>query len=131
LLADFTYFRTRPDQPNLKAFAKPGIWPYNPALVLSVITRPITSPLVNQPAPSLIESIKTLRTTKSIRRFQADYCKNPTRLKLEKLLRANIEMSTQSALDRQTTKGLIKSLQEEKKSRVHDKKLNILEGEHT
>ena len=31
----------------LKAFAKPGIWPYNPALVLNVITRPITPPLVN------------------------------------------------------------------------------------
>ena len=30
---------------NIKrAFEKPGIWPYNPALVLSVITRPITPP---------------------------------------------------------------------------------------
>jgi hypothetical protein len=31
----------------LKAFVKPGIWLYNPALVLNVITRPITPPLVD------------------------------------------------------------------------------------
>jgi DDE superfamily endonuclease len=115
----------------LKAFAKPGIWPYNPALVLNVITRPITPPLVDQPAPSSIESIKTPRTAKSIRRFQADYRKNPTKLKLEKLFKANIEMATQSALDRHTTKGLIKTFQEEKKGRAHGKKLNILGEEHT
>ena len=29
------------------AFKKPGIWPYNPILVLNVITRLITPPLVN------------------------------------------------------------------------------------
>jgi hypothetical protein len=31
----------------LKAFVKPGIWLYNPALVLNVITRLITPPLVD------------------------------------------------------------------------------------
>jgi hypothetical protein len=115
----------------LKAFAKPGIWPYNPALVLNVITRPITPPPVDQPALSLIESIKTPRTAKSIQHFQADYRKNPTKLKLEKLFKANIEMSTQAALDRHTAKGLIESLQEEKKSRSHGKRLNVLGEEHT
>jgi hypothetical protein len=33
----------------LKAFAKPGIWPYNPVLVLNIITRPITPPLAIDP----------------------------------------------------------------------------------
>lgn len=35
-----------------KAFARPGIWPYNPTLVLSVINRPITPPEAIQPTPS-------------------------------------------------------------------------------
>jgi hypothetical protein len=30
----------------LKAFAKPGIWPLKPELVLSIITRLVTPPLI-------------------------------------------------------------------------------------
>jgi hypothetical protein len=68
---------------------------------------------------------------KSIRHFQADYCKNPTKLKLEKLFKANIEISIQAVLDRYTKEGLIESLKEEKKSRARGKKLNILGKEYT
>ena len=75
------------------AFAKAGIWPYNPQRVLSIITAPIAS----LPAPKLEQlvevEVKTPKSAKSIRHFQLDYHKNPTKLKLEKLFKANIKLS--------------------------------------
>ena len=53
----------------LKAFTRPGIWPYDPTLVLKVITRPITPPPAVQPAPSSIDRLKTPRSAKLIRYF--------------------------------------------------------------
>ena len=114
-----------------KAFAKPGIWPYNPTLVLNVITRPITPPPVDQPAPSSIDRIKTPRSAKSIRHFQANYRKNPSQAKLAKLFKANKELATQATLDRHTTVGLIEALKDEKQSGVRGKRLNMLGEEHT
>ena len=75
--------------------------------------------------------MKTPKSAKSIRHFQTDYRKNPTKLKLEKLFKANIELSTQADLDRHTKEGLIGALNEEKKSRVRGKRLNVLGEEHT
>ena len=115
----------------LHAFAKPGIWPYDPTLVLSVITRPITPPPAVQPTPSSIDRLKTPRSAKSIRHFQADYRKNPSRAKLEKLFKANEELAAQAALDRWTTTGLIEALKDEKKSHTRGKRLNVLGEEHT
>ncbi|KAH9203171.1 hypothetical protein DL95DRAFT_419257 [Leptodontidium sp. 2 PMI_412] len=114
-----------------KAFAKPGIWPFNPQLVLSVITAPITPLPAPEPERLVVADIKTPTSSKSIRHFQLDYRKNPTKLKLEKLFKANIELSTQAALDRHTKEGLIGALKEEKKSRVYGKRLNVLGEEHT
>ncbi|PMD61248.1 uncharacterized protein K444DRAFT_525886 [Hyaloscypha bicolor E] len=105
-----------------KAFAKPGIWPYNPALVLKVICRPITPPEAIQP---------TLRSAKSIRHFQADFRKNPSQAKLEKLFRANKELAVQAALDRHIKEGLLEVLKDEKKSKARGKRLNVLGEEHT
>jgi hypothetical protein len=77
----------------LHAFKKPGIWPLKPELVLSIITRPI-EPLPVIDSEHIIKDIKTPKSAKSIRYFQNDYRKNPTKLKLEKLFKANIELST-------------------------------------
>ena len=114
-----------------KAFAKPGIWPCNPQLVLSVITRPITPLPAPEAETSVKVEVKTPKSAKSIRHFQNDYRKNPTKLKLEKLFKANIELSSQAELDRHTKEGLLRALKEEKKSRVYRKKLNVLGEEHT
>ena len=114
-----------------KAFAKPGIWPYNPTLVLKVICRPITPPEAIQPIPLSIQRLKTPRSTKSIRRFQADFRKKPSQAKLEKLFKANEELAAQAALDRHTKEGLLEVLKDEKKSRARGKRLNVLGEEHT
>jgi hypothetical protein len=53
------------------------------------------------------------------------------KLKLEKLFKVNIELSTQAVLDRHVKEGLIWALKEEKKSRVRGKRLNVLGEEHT
>jgi hypothetical protein len=55
---------------------------------------------------------------------------NPSKLKLEKLFKANIELSMQAKLDCYTKEGLIEALKEEKKCRVCRKKLNFLGEEH-
>jgi hypothetical protein len=120
-------WRTSFTEENIRhAFEKPGIWPYNPSLVLSQITRPVTI----QPSSSSIPQLKTPRTTKSIRHFQADYRKNPTKLKLEKLFKANEELAAQASLDKQTKEGLINALKIEKKCRKRGKRLNVLGEEH-
>ena len=106
-----------------RAFEKPGIWPYNPALVLQVITRPITPPQVSK---STLRVLKTPRSSKSIRHFQADYRKNPTRAKLEKLFKANEELAAQAALDQHTKEGLLDALKIEKKCNQRGKRLNVL-----
>jgi hypothetical protein len=114
----------------LKAFANLGIWPLKLEIILSIITRPVTPPPIID-LMQLIEEVKTLKSAKSIRYFQNDYRKNLTKLKLEKLFKANIELSTQAELDRFVKEGLIGVLKEEKKSRVRGKKLNVLGKEHT
>jgi hypothetical protein len=75
--------------------------------------------------------LKTPKSAKSIRHFQTDYRKNPTKLKLEKLFKAYIELSVRADLDRHTKEGLIGALKEEKKRRVRGKRLNVLGEEHT
>ena len=81
------------------AFAKASIWPYNPQRVLSIITAPITSLLAPKLEQLVEVEVKTPKSAKSIRYFQLDYRKNPTKLKLKKLFKANIKLSTQAALN--------------------------------
>ena len=114
-----------------RAFEKPGIWPYNPALVLKVITRLITPPQALEASPISSLVVKTPRSSKSIRRFQADYRKNPTTVKLEKLFKANEELAIQAALDKHTKEGLLESLKIEKKSNKRGKRLNVLGKENS
>ena len=75
--------------------------------------------------------MKTPKSAKSIRHFQNDYRKNPIKLKLKKLFKANIKLSTQAELDRFVKEGLIGTLKKEKKNRIRGKKLNVLGKEYT
>jgi hypothetical protein len=74
--------------------------------------------------------LKTPRITKSIRHFQADFHKNPSKLKLEKLFKANEELAVQAALDKKTKEGLINALKMEEKCHTRGKRLNVLGKEH-
>ena len=97
---------------------------------MNQITRPVTLPSPIKPSSSSTPKIKTPRITKSIRHFQADYRKNPTKLKLEKLFKANEELAAQAALDQKTKEGLINALKMEKKCYTRGKRLNVLGEEY-
>ena len=69
-----TAWRTSFTEKNIqRAFEAPGIWPYNPALVLSVITRPIAPPQAIKASSTSSSPLKTPRSSKSIRHFQLAY----------------------------------------------------------
>jgi hypothetical protein len=68
----------------LSAFEKIGLWPYNPTKVIKIISpQPIT------PLETTLGALKTPKTSKSIRHFQINYLKNPSKAKLEMLFHAN------------------------------------------
>jgi len=113
-----------------RAFEKPGIWPYNPSLVLLVITRPSTPPQAIKAPSTSSPALKTPMDARSIRHFQADYLKNPTQAKLQKLFKANEQLAAQAALDQHTKEGLINALKTEKKCHNRGKRLNVLGEEH-
>lgn len=105
------------------AFAKGGIWPINPHVVLSKIVRP----KVFEPP---IEFIRTPMRCMSIRRVQRQFQHNPTTAGLQLIFKSNLKLSAQHEIDEHTKKGLIRSLELEKKKRRRGKKLNLL-GEKT
>jgi hypothetical protein len=101
-------WRTAFTEENIRhAFEKPGILPYNPALVLSLITCPITPPQAIKAQSTSSPQLKTPWSSKSIRLFQADYLKDPTNAKLQRLFNANEDLAAQAALDQHTKEGLI------------------------
>src|SRR5271168_4434233 len=102
------------------AFKKTGLWPFNPSHVLKIVTlRPITS------LETSSEALKTSKTSKSIRQFQKDYLKNPTRAKLEMLFRVNESLAAASSIQEHRANGLEKALDREKKKRQRDKRLGL------
>jgi hypothetical protein len=80
-----TAWRTAFTPANIQhAFEIPWIFPYNPTRGFSVITRPITPPEAIQASSTLSPSLKTPRSSKSIRQFQLAYRKSPSQAKLQK-----------------------------------------------
>ena len=100
------------------AFEKTGIWPYNPSLILNVITPQIIE------APS--QSPKTPMTSRAIRRTQRAYDIAPTNLLLAKIFRANERLAAQDSINKYVIKGLCNTLQDEKKRRKRGKRLNLV-----
>ena len=108
------------------AFAKAGIWPLKPNIVLDVITRPQrpTTPPEHQMDTS--NRIPTPLTSKSIRALTLAAMKNPSPRKIDALSRSCTNLSTQHAIDKHTKQGLFEALNMEKKSHVRGRKLNLL-----
>ena len=64
------------------AFQKTGVFPFNPALLLDVIQRPVALPIDNS-----IES--TPMSCRAVRRIQKAYRKSPTKKRLSLIFHAN------------------------------------------
>ena len=110
---------------NIKGgFAKTSIWPMKPRIVLdAIICRPETLPdtQIDSNKPSL-----TPMTSKSIRRAQKAYRKNPTKENLDLILRSQERLAAQHEIDRHIQSGLLDTLANEKKRRKRGKRLNLV-----
>ena len=105
------------------AFAKTGIWPLNPSIVLSKITiQPTEAPIIPQ-------ELKTPMTSHAVRRLQQQYRKAPSSPLLTKLFRANERLVSQHSIDQHTLNGVIGALKLEKKKRRRGKRLNLVKEE--
>ena len=105
----------------LSVFAKTGIWPYNPHIVLSVVI-----PLRQETPPEISpDTIATPYTAKCMRQFSRKYMKNPTKEAIRKLIKANETNSARVSIAEHRAEGLKEALQIEKKKRCRGKKLNL------
>jgi DDE superfamily endonuclease len=105
----------------LSAFAKTGIWPYKPQIILSVIgpSQPETPPKASS------NMIATPYTSRRMRQFAKTYTKNPTKEAFRKLTKANEANSALASIAEHRAKGLKEALQMEKKKRRRGKKLDL------
>ena len=102
-------------------FEKTGIWPCNPALVITKITKPHQIEAV-----STLQGPETPMTCGTVRRIQRQYIKalDPTLLSL--VFRANEHLASQHSVDQHVRRGLTEALRHEKKRRQQGKRLNLL-----
>jgi hypothetical protein len=105
----------------LSSWAKTGIWPYNPSVVLSVITppRPLTPPQAQA------GDIATPYTAKGMRKFSKVHAKNPTKEAFRKLTKANESNAARASVAEYRAEALKEALKMEKKKRTRGKKLNL------
>ena len=104
-------------------FDKPGVFPYNPDLILEKITK-------TQPIETL-KSPKTPMSCRAIRRIHRAYKFKPTESFFSKILRANERLATEHSIDQHVIKGLLIALQQEKKRRRRGKRLNLVGEEES
>jgi hypothetical protein len=99
-------------------FAKSGIWPFNPSIVIDKITIPTVT--------KIPDIIATPMTCRAVRRIQKTYRKTPQSPILQKILRANDKLAARHEIDQHLIQGLIEALRYEKKRRKRGKRLNLL-----
>jgi DDE superfamily endonuclease len=102
-------------------FAKTGIFPFDPSIVLNAITKP-------QPieAPKASISPKTPIRSREVWQIQEAYKNAPSTTLLSKIFRAHERLAAHHDIDQHVVKGLCKALKDEKKRRKRGKRLNIL-----
>jgi hypothetical protein len=65
-------------------------------------------------------------TCRAVRRTQRQFRNTPNSPLLTKIFRANKRLAAQHSIDQHVVKGLITALQDEKKRRKKDKRLNLV-----
>jgi len=105
----------------LSSWAKTGIWPYKPPVVLDQIAavRPETLP---ENSPNVIA---TPYTAKAMRQFTRLYTKNPSKEPFRKLVKANETNSALASIAEYRAEGLKEALKMEKSKRQRGKRLNL------
>ena len=104
----------------LSGFRKTGIWPYNPDITLSKITKPLPIPILDD-----IQSVKTPITCRAIRRTQRLYYNAPSSILLRKIFKSNEQLASQHSINTHVIQGLTTTLKNERKRRYRGKRLNL------
>ena len=102
-------------------FKKTGIFPYQPRLILDVITK-----------PSSIESPKLIRTPvscRAVRRAHRTYRFEPDPVNLAIIFRGHERAAADHSILLHVNRGLQEALKMEKKKRRRGKRLNLLRQE--
>jgi hypothetical protein len=102
-------------------FTKTGIWPFNPIIILSKITKQL-----EQAPPLSPRRLRTPMTSHAIRHIQKQYRKAPSSPLIAKVFRANEQLVSQHSIDQHQIRGLINALKIEKKKRKRGKRLNLI-----
>jgi len=88
------------------AFRKTGIWPINGVQVVEAVKRPVI--VLPVKAPGIL---KPPRSSKSIRRFQMVYEKDPSADKVKTLFSTTLQLSAQIAVLKHQNDGLVKAIE--------------------
>jgi hypothetical protein len=102
------------------AFEKPGIWPFNPAIVIDIIKKPIVI------EPNIALGPRTPLTSRAVRRIHRQYKLDHSESKLELILRGHERLAAQHSIDNHIINGLREAFQIEKKKRQKSRRLNLI-----
>jgi len=108
----------------LSGFKKTGIWPFDPSIILSQITKPLPKVAIDT------QLVQTPMTCRASRRIKQQYRNAPSSSLITKILKANEKLTSQHSIDNHIIKGLSNTLRNEKKKRQRGKRLNLL-GENS
>ena len=100
------------------AFRKTGIFPFNSAIVLDLITKPKPT------KPSILP--KTLMNCKAVRQMHRQFRNSPSKSILKKILRANERLAAAYSIEQHLNKALQLAIKAERKRRKRGKRLNLL-----
>lgn len=103
------------------AWRKTGLFPFNPQLVLNIITKPPKNCFNSSSG-----LIKTPMTNRAVRHIHRAYQNAPSSPLLAKILRANERLASEHSIDQHIIRGLNAALRNEKKRRQRGKRLNML-----
>lgn len=106
------------------AFEKPGVWHIDGTDMIARVTRPS---LKLQEEPN---TLKTLRSSKTIRHFRAAFEKSPSKPRINKLFKAIESQSSEISILEHENSGLREAIILEKKKRKKGARLNLC-GEAT
>ena len=101
------------------AFCKSGIWPIDGTDIIKKITRPKLA------SPQKIDGLRSPKSAKAIRRFQAVYEKEPTIDKVKKIFSTTLHLSALVAVLEHENRGLYSALNLQKKKGRTGIRLNL------
>ena len=105
------------------SFAKTGIWPQNPDVVLNTIRKPEQP---STPTKSLSQYIQTPKTVRAIRSTHLAYRRGRQEPVLVKTMQANIQLAVQVSIQRHIISDLTTAFKIEKPKRKRGKALNLV-----